>query len=227
MTDLHHAAQLDDPAASAALAAAFHADPAALNRPDNRGRTPVWMAVWKSRPAALRQLLAWGADPRLADEEGLAPIHLAALADPTHAPELLALLLDAGADLERPARGALTALHFAARDGLLPAARLLLDRHANINARTLARETPLHWALYEGQEEMALFLLQNGAALDAQDAHGDTALHEAARFEYEAVARALCQKGAPLDLPNDAGQTPRELLAETGWPWLPPPLGQS
>jgi len=73
-------------------------DNSAADRRDERGITPLGVAVGFNRVAAVRALIAAGADPNLADGKGNAPLHYAC---GYGREEAAGLLLDAGAD---PAR---------------------------------------------------------------------------------------------------------------------------
>jgi hypothetical protein len=60
-----------------------------------------------------------------------------------------------------------TALHFAAINGQIEAARWLLDHGADLEARdTEFHVTPLTWANEKGHTEMVAFLIERGAAIN-------------------------------------------------------------
>ena len=75
-----------------------------------------------------------------------------------------------------PAPGGMTPLLFAARDGLLDAARLLVEAGANINKPDPNGITPLLMAITNGQLPVAQFLVDRGADLKAADWYGRTPL---------------------------------------------------
>jgi len=60
-------------------------------------------------------------------------------------------LLEQGIDPDSRSRGERTALHAAAEEGILEAARLLLDAGAHVDARNWAGETPLHCVARNGR----------------------------------------------------------------------------
>jgi ankyrin repeat protein len=75
-----------------------------------------------------------------------------------------------------PAPGGMTPLLFAARDGLLDAAKLLVEAGANIDKADPNGITPLLMAITNGQLPVAQFLVDRGADLKAADWYGRTPL---------------------------------------------------
>ena len=75
-----------------------------------------------------------------------------------------------------PAPGGMTPLHFAARDGLLDAARLLVAAGAKLNTPDPNGMTPLMMAITNGQIDVAQLLVDKGADLKAADWYGRTPL---------------------------------------------------
>jgi outer membrane protein assembly factor BamB len=99
-------------------------------------------------------------------------------------------LLDAGTNVDAPARHGNTALIFAAENGRLEAVRLLVERGADVDARErFFGTTPLRAALRGGHVAIALLLLEKGA----QDAA--PALEAAVRGDDLALARAALATG--------------------------------
>lgn len=106
--------------------------------------------------------------------------------------KIAAVLLDAGADVERTAGFGARALHWAAWCGDADAVQLLLAHRADVEARCSEYgATPLFWAVHgygpdgprskSGQVGAARALLAAGARIDTANKHGDTALEMARR----------------------------------------------
>ncbi len=116
------------------------------------------------------------------DEEGT-PLLLHA-AESLHA-EIVADLVDRGADLAATDRFGETALHRVAdlrrADGERAAriAQLLLDRRAHVDACNRDGVTPLHQAVRARNLAVAQVLLERGANPNAADKRGSTPLHRA------------------------------------------------
>ena len=152
------------------------------------------------------------------------PLHLAAESNPD--PEVVRVLLEAGADASARAYYGQTPLHLAAANENPAVAALLLEAGADVNAREWMGRTPLH-AAAAGNNNPAVIdlLLEAGADLQAVGSHaeeyvriyspmdGVTPLHEAAASNSNpALVTALVQAGAEVDTgrPPDAAPVPIE-----------------
>jgi ankyrin repeat protein len=135
------------------------------------------------RPQVRREL---GRDPglaRLRDEAGTPLVHHAAEA---MAPELLALLLEHGAEVDERDENGETPLHRVADmlttdpDSAAHMATLLLDRGADANARNWDDVTPLHQGVRRRNLAVVEVLLDRGADPNARDrGRGSTPLRRA------------------------------------------------
>lgn len=188
---LHAAAWQGDAAKIARLA---QAAPAALEARDARGRTALHVAAHARHPAAVRALLAAGANPSALDADRYDAVTIAAVADDE--PTLEALL----------AGGASARLVTSRYDGtaLIAAAHL---GHDGVVRRLIAAGAPLdhvnnlHWtALIEAvvlgdggprHQETVKALLAAGADMRLTDREGRTALDLARARGYTAMARML------------------------------------
>lgn len=110
-----------------AVRAQLEKDPGWLNRPDDRGKSPLFHAVTNNRVEIVAFLLEQGADPQFADATGLTPLHIAVW------------------------------------HGRAEPARLLVERGADIHARDVFGDTPLHTAAMHGRVDMIGWLLSVGA----------------------------------------------------------------
>lgn len=103
-----------------------------------------------------------------------------------------------------------TALHIAARMGLLEAARLLLDRGADPSFTAAVGElTPLMVAIIgsSGRSDVVSLLLERGADPSAKGPGGATALHLACEQGLEECMMALVQGNCDTDAKDDDGCT--------------------
>ena len=191
---------------------------------DVRGATPLWVAAKSSNGGGLqgeqgppsqyrydssadiiRALVAAGADPNLATDDGTTPLMMAAgLGVRSHQP-----LMPRG----RPSPPAEAAV------------RALVEAGAEVNASNNGEFTALHGATFRGLNEVIQYLVEQGADIDARDYRGRTAyrMAEGAKqsFQYQAfpeTAEFLEKLGANprLGIPGTIHErADREALAET------------
>jgi ankyrin repeat protein len=154
-------------------------------------------------------------DVNLKDEDGLTPLHLAAISGQT---EVVKLLLDHGAQIEviDDQTGG-TPLHFAAQRGHAHTAAALLRGGAPIEVADLNGQTALHLAVQKFQRETLVLLLKESTSVNAQDQGGDTPLHliagDIAQSEDDLIemAKMLIAAGADVHLKNLEGDTVLDL----------------
>ena len=191
---------------------------------DVRGATPLWVAAkssnggglqgaqgptaryrYDSSPDIIRALLAAGADPNLATDDGTTPLMMAAgLGVRSHQP-----LTPRG--VPSPSAEA--------------AVRVLVEAGVDVNAVNNGDFTALHGATFRGLNEVIQYLVEQGADIDARDYRGRTAyrMAEGAKqsFQYQAfpaTAEFLKQLGANprLGIPGTIHErADREALVET------------
>ena len=189
---------------------------------DLRGATPLWVAAHYANgqgyvpvPAAvdrvnaehlaaiIEALLAAGADPSLAIDDGTTPFMAAAgLGQCTFRPNLKRGLRSQGAEA---------------------AVRVLLEAGADINAVNEADFTALHGAAYRGTNEVVEYLVAHGADIDARDYRGRTPyrLAEGSKqsFQFQAfpeTAELLAELGANtrLGVPGTVQERADRAVAE-------------
>ncbi len=153
-------------------------------------------AALQDDTAAVRRLLAAGANATAADRYGVTPISIAAQ---NGNPEILQLLLDAGADANTQLPGGESILMTAARTGRLPAVEVLLRHGANPNhAEPRRGQTALLWAAAEGHAPVVTALIKHGASFNLRLGTGLTPFLVAARNGHRDVLAALIAAGADL-----------------------------
>jgi uncharacterized protein len=158
-----------------------------LLRVEESGATPFWRAAYASDIAAMKLLVAHGADPHLPstrpaqndrfrqggtrsgddskDHSGLPPV-------PTAGPDIPPLLAAAGAGY---GEGFAANAHRFAPTGMLAAVRYLVDDlHADVNARDADGNTALHNAAARGDNEMIEYLVSKGADVTLVNRTGQT-----------------------------------------------------
>jgi len=165
------------------------------------GATPFLLAAASGDVAAMRALVAAGADPLQATQDGVTPLMVAAglgrLEDRTPPEETRAL----------------KAVQFGVELG------------ADVNAADKDGETALHGAAYRGSNAIIEFLVSKGARLDPKDRYGQTPLSVAQgdpfRFvdprdkryrglinAHQSTAELLLKMGAPPVTRSEARSAP-------------------
>ncbi|KAF4804470.1 Ankyrin repeat and SOCS box protein 16 [Turdus rufiventris] len=180
------------------------------------GRAPLHDSAAAPHPNCARLLLAFGADPNVLSADGSAPLHLCTAPRSLRCAELL---LAHGAQVNLGTRERqVTALHVAARQGLVAHVELYLHHGADPSQRTHQGETPLNAAAAaaERPEDAERFLmvaerlLAAGADPKAAGRKGHTPLHNACANGHPALAWLLLRHGADATVPNSAGDTPMD-----------------
>jgi ankyrin repeat protein len=107
-------------------------------------------------------------------------------------PDIVALLLAKGVDVNAKSATNSTPLHDAALGGSVEVTRLLLDKGAEIEARESESDsTPLHVAAGWGRMEVVRLLIERGARKDVKNKAGKTPAEVAVEAGYSEVAKAI------------------------------------
>ena len=151
------------------------------------GATPFIVAARAADVDIMRTLVAAGADPLLATDDGTTALVAAAG---------YAYAIGADIHAERQA---------------LEAARLIIEAGVDVNGANTVGETALHAAAYTGWDRIAALLLDNGADVDAENIVGWTPLAIASGFfdtttmtktVHESMMALLAAHGARPTIPS-------------------------
>ena len=176
--------------------------------------TPLVIAVWENDEAAVRNLLAAGADINAVDKSvDTTPL---ATAVSTGKVELARLLVYAGADPNVRNGSGQTALMGLDDEATAELVLLLSGAGANVNLKDEAGDSALHAAAAESSTEVVLALLEAGARVDARNKEGRTPLMAAAEGGNVDNVKALLGAGADPHRKNKAGETAFQLARNEG-----------
>ena len=170
------------------------------------------LAALRGDVQALDKLLSRGDDPQALDEEGLAPLHHAAIeGEMDDGGDYLGVarsLLRAGGDADVLTEDGMSALYYAVGTGNVALTELLLEHGADPRRATQEGWTPVHEAAQEADAAETLgVLLTRGADANARVQNGMTALHFAAKRGAGPQVRALLDAGADPAAATDDGFT--------------------
>ncbi|HTC33254.1 MAG TPA: ankyrin repeat domain-containing protein [Bryobacteraceae bacterium] len=179
------------------------------------GTALLWAAYWNDE-AAVKALLAAGANVDTANRYGVTPL---AQASTNGNPQIVEALLNAGADANTFQAEGQTALMSAARSGSAEAVKILLDHGAEVNSKESWRgQTALMWAAAENHPAVVQVLVDHGADVNLVSSvfdftgmkvkpgdvpmhfprGGFTALLFAARGGFTECAKILLDHGADI-----------------------------
>ncbi|KAB7616093.1 hypothetical protein F9L33_04845 [Amylibacter sp. SFDW26] len=192
-----------------------------LTAPDPWGRTPLSKAIWCRAPiAVLKTLIEAGAPVNSKDENGNTPFHNFWLYDGfgPRAPKAIAMMIDAGADVNAQNADADTALMLEVilEDSNPKIIKILLSAGADVTIANEYQQTALHWlARYSDEPSLIQHVIDVGADINARDENGQTPLHWAAEDNRHTVVDMLLKMGADASIKDNNGQAPNELIIDT------------
>lgn len=161
-------------------------------------------AVKAEDPAAVRALLAEGADANETDADGKTALAWAVDADNL---DIATALLDAGANVAATNRYGVAPLFLASENGSAKMLEALLDRGADPDTALPDGETALMTAARTGNPSALDVLLKAGADVDAAESwKGQTALMWAAAENNADAVRTLIAGGADIDTRSAGGE---------------------
>ena len=109
--------------------------------------------------------------------------------------ELVAFLIEKGADVNAENIASETPLHYAAAMGHRDVVDLLISRGAALNSGTSNGSTPLHYAANFGNSEIIQVLVESGADINRKNKYGTTPLDQAYDFGRKEAARLIVSNG--------------------------------
>lgn len=201
------------------------------------GQTALMVAAGLDRADVVKQLLARGADWRIASSIADLKALTNPIDDGTGRPQQQAGPRPGPdiAGVTRPYRyneligtqGGLTALHFAARQGSLNAARALVEGGVNVDVLGPGDQaSPLLVALINGHFDLAAFLIEKGANPNLESDAGVTPLYAVLNVQWAPIAaypqpRAYLQQSRGyldmLTLLLDKGADPNARVQRKVW----------
>ena len=125
----------------------------------------------------------------------------------TENPEVISVLLEAGADVNAKGGGGMTALMLAVEKTNPEVVTMLLEAGADVNARNHGTRTPLMLAVGTTNLEVISILLRAGADVNARDDHDTTPLMWTIGNTNPEVLTLLLKADADVNAKNVLGRT--------------------
>ncbi|WP_353280593.1 ankyrin repeat domain-containing protein [Wolbachia endosymbiont (group B) of Silvanus unidentatus] len=176
-----------------------------VNARDNRGNTPLHLAVLADKLQVVEKLIEGGADVNAKNNHGATPLHWAALNQNVN---IVEKLIEKGANVNEKNKYDNVPLHYAAGYGSLSVIEKLIEEGADINAKSSNGDTPLHLATKNSHLDVLEKLIKEGANVNERNKYGNIPLHWAASYGRLSIVEELINKGADIDAKNNNGNTP-------------------
>jgi len=193
-----------------------------VNEADERGMTPLHVAIDGQQIACVALLLEAGADREARDGNGRTSYDAAAQITDSRARATIRLYLDrkSGPKVAQATTGAMPwSLEYAVLHRQTEVTKMLLEMGSDPNALGSSGTTPLADAALKGDLEGVRLLLNAGARHDAVSEAGTQPIHDAALGGNAEVIRELAKRGADVDARSrDEAQTPLHLAVVAGKP---------
>lgn len=197
------------------------ASPIDIDRQNNNGLTPLYLAIANGHEQTARILVQHGALVNHASPDGMTPLWLAATM-PKYLPDtlqnensgftqergdvMIQMLLDGGAGVDCLSRNAQTALHAAATSGRLTAIKILVGNKADLNILDANGISALGHAAGKGHLHVVEYLLGQGASPHAAEGMHSPLILAAANGHNDIVT-LLAQHGANVHHRGINGRT--------------------
>lgn len=178
---------------------------------NDRGWTPLMVALFEGQEKVALFLIKRGADPFFCDPTGYRPIHWAAFHGYV---TVIRELAQRGANLGIKTNFGWPPLLQAAARGYAAAVDTLVELGAHVDISDEEGWTALHKACANGHEDVVAVLLLHGARLDPGHVDGKTPLHLAIDVGQRVIAAMLLRAGADAGAADNEGVTALHIAAE-------------
>ncbi|KAI4210775.1 MAG: hypothetical protein LQ351_006357 [Letrouitia transgressa] len=179
---------------------------------DARNRTPLAWAVIRDDLRMVKTLLAFGADPKLVDEFGDAPLSF------SKSVEVCKALLQAGVNVNyRTTFYQRNALHQLCRGHVdVDVVDILVHAGIEFEMQDIDRETPLMIAVFWHKTATAKRLIEHGADVNAANMSSqDNTIHLAVSFSHHQIIPLLLTRGVVYTALNIYGRNIAHMAAKS------------
>jgi len=182
-----------------------------IDTANSDGWTPLLDAADENKIEMVKLLIKAGADVNYVRKSGWGAIHrLVNSQEHQHfdGSEIIALLINAGVNIEQRTRGGDTPLSLAASNDRINELRLLLANNAEVNSVDNKGRTPLYNTIFGDNIAIVKALIKAGADVNIANNVGWTPLYSAIGKNKMAVVKLLITAGGDVNIANNRGWTP-------------------
>ncbi|MDC7235830.1 MAG: ankyrin repeat domain-containing protein [Spirochaetales bacterium] len=170
---------------------------------NNRGETPLSLAFDKGPDFVDAFLIDQVLEKK--DSMNYTPLFHAVLWEK---PDIVRVLIDRGADINRMSLTGSTVLHEAVKTGSVQITGILLRAGADVNKTDNNGNTALHEIVYWNSLNLAELLIDSGADLNRKNLLGRSPFYEAVINGDFEMCSYLIKQGADLETRDNSGKTP-------------------
>ncbi|CAC5423713.1 unnamed protein product [Mytilus coruscus] len=191
-----------------------------VNKPDQRGRSALFMATERRHADVVNLLLQNDADVSQCNDIGESPLHVACKRDHK---DIVEILLRNNANVSQcniwgntALRNGKCPLYLACEEGHINIVKLLLQNNACVSQYDNNGEFPLYAACAEGHIDIVKLLLQNNANVSQYTFRGNPSLCVACKHGHINIVKLLLQNNANVSQCGRNGKCPLYVACEEG-----------
>src|SRR3990167_7153600 len=130
--------------------------------------------------------------------------------------DIVAMLIDKGADINHAPNNNVTPLFIAAQNGHKDIVEIFINKGTDINRAQYQGATPLLIAAENGHNDIVKMLIEKGAHINQAQNQGVTPLLIAAQNGHNDIVKMLIKNGAHINQARNDGVTPLLIAAQNG-----------
>jgi hypothetical protein len=186
-----------------------------IDKYNENGLTPLWMAAFKNDSASVKTLIYYGADVNGLTKNGMPPIVVGSIVSGF---ESVRILLTNGADVNWKSSASKNQqpIRFASNKGTVEFVQMLLAAGADLESKADDGGTPLLAAVYSNNYNLAKFYFEQGANVNLLARDGECIIHEAIKTKNPEMVELALKHKSPLNYKDAEGRSTMEIANAIG-----------